>query len=248
MLQLIDHPNGIRELNLAHAPVNALGPELLRALREQIAVAVSDGTQGLILSGRPGLFTAGLDVPALLPLQRPALRQAMDDFFGIFAALAASPIPVVAAITGHSPAGGAVISIFCDYRIMATGDYRIGLNEVQVGLVAPECVQNALRRLVGPYRAERLLVAGSMITGAEAHACGMVDELRPVEGVVPAAVEWLQQLARLPRHAVLATRRIARAELVAPFAAGFDLDAFLDDWFNIETQTALHALVARLKK
>jgi Delta3-Delta2-enoyl-CoA isomerase len=248
MLEIIAHEGNIRELRLARPPVNALGPELLRALRQQLQVAADEGVAGVVLSGTQGIFSAGLDVPSLLKLDRAGFTAAMDDFFGLFAALAASPVPVVSAITGHSPAGGAVLSIFCDYRIMAEGDYRIGLNEVQVGLVAPECVQNALRRLVGDYRAERLLIAGSMITASEAHACGMVDELKPVAEVIPAAVSWLQTLGRLPRQAMLKTRHIARAGLRAPFDAGFDLDAFVAEWYLPETQAVLEALVARLKK
>ena len=72
-------------------------------------------------------------------------------------ALAAFPSPVVAAIAGHAPAGGCVLALCCDYRIMASGPFRIGLNETQVGLVAPEGIQHLLRRVVGLHRAERLL-------------------------------------------------------------------------------------------
>ncbi|GAB7126880.1 enoyl-CoA hydratase/isomerase family protein [Silvimonas sp. JCM 19000] len=250
MLEIIEHEGAIRELRMARPPVNALNPALIREIRQQILAAPAQGVSALILSGAPGLFSAGLDVPALLALDRNGLAAAFDDFFGIFAALAHSPIPVVSAITGHSPAGGAVISIFCDYRVMAEGDFRIGLNEVQVGLVAPDCVQIGLRRLVGPYRAERLLVAGSMITAAQAHQYGMVDELAAGDAVVAAALRWLQAMNKLPRAAMLATRAIARADIKAAYPHGQvpDLSEFVAQWFAESTQTALHALVARLKK
>ena len=250
MLELIEHPGAVRELRLARPPVNALNPALIHEIRQQILAAPGAGVSALILSGSPGLFSAGLDVPSLLALDRANLAIALDDFFGIFGALAHCPIPVVAAITGHSPAGGAVIAIFCDYRIMADGDFRIGLNEVQVGLVPPDCVQLGLRRLVGAYRAERLLMAGSMISAVQAHAIGMVDELVPVERVVPSALRWLQELNKVPRLAMLGTRAIARADIKAAYTEGNgpDLAGFLDDWFSGPTQTALHAMVARLKK
>ncbi|KPC55291.1 enoyl-CoA hydratase/isomerase family protein [Amantichitinum ursilacus] len=250
MLEIIEHDGAIRELRMARPPVNALNPALIREIRQQILAAPQQGVRALILSGAPGLFSAGLDVPALLALDTAGLEAAFDDFFGIFAALAHCPVPVVAAITGHSPAGGAVMSIFCDYRVMAEGDFRIGLNEVQVGLVAPDCVQIGLRRLVGPYRAERLLVSGSMIPAAQAHQYGMVDELAAVEGVVPAALRWLQALDKLPRAAMLATRAIARADIRAVYANGQvpDLTDFVTQWFAESTQASLQALVARLKK
>jgi enoyl-CoA hydratase/carnithine racemase len=118
-------------------------------LRRAIVQAPEDGAAALVLSGSPGLFSAGLDIPVLLQLDRDAMRTFWHGFFGLCAALARSPIPVAAAVTGHSPAGGAVLALFCDYRVMARGEYRIGLNEVQVGLTVPDCIQAALRRLVG---------------------------------------------------------------------------------------------------
>ncbi|SMC28031.1 Enoyl-CoA hydratase/carnithine racemase [Andreprevotia lacus DSM 23236] len=249
MLDIIEHADGIRELRIAAPPVNALNPALIRSIRQAIEAAPGDGVQALVLSGAPGIFSAGLDVPALLALGRDELPAVWDDFFGIFGALARSPIPVAAAITGHSPAGGAVMAVFCDYRVMADGPFRIGLNEVQVGLVAPDCVQIGLRRLVGAYRAERLLVAGQMITAQEAHAIGLVDELLPPDQVLPRAIVWLQQLLALPRRAMLATRAIARADIIAAYAdpAALRLDQFTEDWFAPATQQALHAMVARVK-
>jgi 3,2-trans-enoyl-CoA isomerase len=159
MLERLRHDD-ILELRLARPPVNALNPELLAQLREAIANAPGEGARGLVISGGPGVFSAGLDVPRLLTMERGELEGAWRQFFGVLEALARSPLPSVAAIAGHSPAGGAVISLFCDYRVMARGPFRIGLNEVQVGLIVPECIQHALRRVVGTYRAERLLVSG----------------------------------------------------------------------------------------
>src|SRR5690348_10543563 len=206
MLDIIEHDHGIRELKLARPPVNALNPDLVAALRRAIVQAPAEGAAALMLSGSPGLFSAGLDIPALLQLDRNAMRAFWNDFFGLCAALARSPIPVAAAVTGHSPAGGAVLALFCDYRVMARGEYKIGLNEVQVGLTVPDCIQAALRRLVGLRRAERLLVAGAMLDGDNALAAGMVDELTDVDHVVTRTLAWLEPLLQLPRQAMLGTR------------------------------------------
>jgi enoyl-CoA hydratase/carnithine racemase len=203
----------------------------------------------VVLSGSPGLFSAGLDIPALLQLDRDAMRTFWNDFFGVCAVLARSPIPIVAAVTGHSPAGGAVLAIFCDYRVMARGEYRIGLNEVQVGLTVPDCIQAALRRLVGTYRAERLLVAGTMLDSGEALAAGFVDELPGIDQLVTRAVAGLEPLLQLPRRAMHETRAMARADLAHLFddPASLPVEAFLDGWFAPEAQATLHALVERLR-
>ncbi|HWG67518.1 MAG TPA: enoyl-CoA hydratase/isomerase family protein [Rhodanobacteraceae bacterium] len=249
MLDIIEHDHGIREFRLARPPVNALNPALIATLKQAVERAPTNGATALILSGSQGLFSAGLDIPALLQLDRDAMRAFWRDFFGLCAALARSPIPVAAAVTGHSPAGGAVLAIFCDYRVMARGEFRIGLNEVQVGLIVPDCIQAALRRLVGPYRAERLLVSGAMLDADDALAAGMVDELTDVDHVVTRTLAWLSPLLQLPRHAMLATRAMARADLARLFddPASLPVEAFLDGWFAPEAQTTLHALVERLR-
>jgi enoyl-CoA hydratase/carnithine racemase len=253
MLQTTRH-EAIVELRLARPPVNALSPEMLAALRDAVRAAPADGARAIVLSGAPGIFSAGLDVPALLALDHAGMRQFWRGFIECLAALGRSPIPVVAAITGHSPAGGAVLSIFCDYRVMARASdpakpYRIGLNEVQVGLAVPEIIVQTLRRLVGAHRAERLTVAGAMIDTDEALRVGFVDEACAVDAVIPRALAWCQQHLALPHECMSETRRCARADLHALLERGMadPPESFLDRWFSEESQSTLKALVAKLK-
>ena len=248
MLHVIEH-GPVREINLARPPVNALNRELLQALRGAVDDAVRDGARGIVLSGAPGLFSAGVDIPALLACDRGGVRDYWKEFFALCTTLARAPIPLVAAVTGHSPAGGAVLALFCDYRVMAEGAFRIGLNEVQVGLIVPECIQVALRRVIGRHPAERLLVAGTMLESGEALACGFVDELTGVDQVVTRAMRWLQDLLALPAHAMLSTRSLARADLAEAYAdpTALPLDAFTEATFHPETQAVLQQLVAKLK-
>ncbi|HUA81660.1 MAG TPA: enoyl-CoA hydratase/isomerase family protein [Dyella sp.] len=248
MLHIIKH-DAITEIQMARPPVNALNLDLLRALQQAFSQAVRDGTRGIVLSGAQGMFSAGVDVPALLTRDRAGVREYWREFFATCAALAHLPIPIAAAITGHSPAGGAVLSLFCDYRVMAQGPYRIGLNEVQVGLIAPDCIQMALRRVVGAYRAERLLVSGALIDADSALACGFVDELVAIDQVTTRALHWLGETLALPSHAMLGTRLIARADLMSTFANvdALPIDTFVDAFFHPQTQAALQALVERLK-
>lgn len=249
MLDILLHDGDIHEIRMARGPVNALDIGLVEALREAIVGAPANGARGIVLSGAQGMFSAGVDVPALLQRDRAGVRDFWNAFFALCGALATSPVPTVAAITGHSPAGGAVISLFCDYRVMAHGVYKIGLNEVQVGLSVPEPIQFAMRRILGGYRTERLLVAGAMVDAEQAHAIGLVDELATVEQVVTRATLWLAELLKLPPKAMLRTREIARADLVAVWGDTSNLldPGFIDDFFAEETQGVLQALVARLK-
>lgn len=250
LIDRIDH-GPVRELRMARTPVNALDPALCAELAQAIDAAVRDGTQALVLSGGPKVFSAGLDVPHLLSLgeDAAALSAAWGTFFDAARALAGSPVPVVAAIAGHAPAGGCVLALCCDYRIMASGPYRIGLNETQVGLVAPEGVQHLLARVVGPYRAERLLVSGELVDAERALALGLVDELTDIDHVVQRALAWLEPLLQLPREPMLGTRAIARADLVAALAPErIGLARLLQAWSAPDTQAGLRALVARLGK
>ena len=249
MLERTAHGNAL-EIRLARPPVNALNPDLLAALVDAFAPAQLRGVEGVVLSGGPKVFSGGLDVPHLLGLDRAGLTAAWSGFFATARAIAHCPVPVVAAIGGHSPAGGCVLALCCDYRVMARGAYRIGLNETQVGLVVPDAIQVLMRRVIGAHRAERLMVAGAMIESEQALAYGLVDELTDADHVATRALHWLGEISALPREAMLKTRKIARADLHAALD-GFgddELDGFIDRWFAKSTQDALQALVAKLKK
>ncbi len=249
MLETLDHGGGIRELKLARPPANALDPQLVKALTGALAAAPVAGARALVFSSaQPGLFSAGLDVPALLALERPAMSAFLTDFFALMRALAASPLPTVAAISGHAPAGGAVLAIHCDYRVMASGPFKIGLNEVQVGLPLPESIHAVLARVVGTRQAERLGTLGLLLSVEEAVAIGLVDELVAPEAVVPRALEIARSYLALPPTVMARTRAMCRRDLVEAVdrhsAATFE--RFLDDWFSDETRGALTALVERL--
>ena len=254
-VQTLDHGR-IRELRLARPPVNALDPALCRALITTLDAAVADGVDAVVLSGAPGIFSAGLDVPHLMVLgqDRQALHAGWGAFFGAARSLAALRIPVVAALTGHAPAGGCVLSLCCDYRVMARSPnpvkpFMIGMNETQVGLAVPEGAQQLMRRVIGPYRAERLLVSGSMVTADEALRLGLVDTVVEVDQVVPHALEWLSTLLALPRAPMLLTRSLARADLVRALEPqNLDLERFVEGWYDADTQAGLRALLARLGK
>jgi Delta3-Delta2-enoyl-CoA isomerase len=249
VIQTTDHGR-IRELRLSRPPANAFNPALVAALAEAVREAPADGIDGLVISGAPGMYTGGLDVPELLGLRRDAIRAFWKSFYGLLHTVAASEIPVAAAITGHSPAAGAVLSVFCDHRVMADGPFKIGMNEVQVGLSVPATLQYGLKRLTGPRAGDALLIAGALVSPGEALRVGLVDEVVGPDEVVPRALAWAERLTALPRQAMRDTRRLARADLVTQFdsLSDADFDRVTERWFSEETQATMRALVARLGK
>lgn len=249
MIEIVEH-GVIHEIRLNRPPVNALDHALLSALQAAVESAPGKGARALILSGGEKVFSGGLDVPYLMGLDRAGLKACWSKFFDAARALARSPIPVAAAIAGHNPAGGCVLALCCDYRVMARGPFRIGLNETQVGLAVPEAIQYLMRRVVGAHRAERLIVAGAMVESEQAHALGLVDALTDSGEVVTLAANWLNELLALPSSPMLATRKIARADVIAALDAFTDveLEGFVAGWDSADTQVALQGLLARLKK
>ena len=246
MLETIDH-GAVREVRLARPPVNALSPELVIALEQALAEA-ADHARAIVLSGQPGMFSAGLDMKALLARDRAEMAAFWGRFLALLRRLATSRAPIVAALTGHSPAGGAVMAIFCDARVAAAGDFKIGLNEVQVGMAMPSIIHAAMLRLVGAREAERLCVGGLLVSPDEALAAGLVDEVVEPELVVARAISRAGAYAALPPQAMARTRALCRADLAAAFdRVGADFaDEMNAGWFSDETQSTMKAVLAQL--
>ena len=249
MLTTTDHGR-IREIRLSRPPANAMNPELVAALRDELENA-GKLADAVVVSGAPGMFSAGLDVPALLHLDRDGMRAFWKSFVGLLRTIAHLPVPCAFALTGHAPAGGIVISLYADYRVMCDGNYKTGLNEVQVGLTVSPEIKDALVRLIGSHPAERILVPGTLLSPGQALQLGLVDELQDdPEATVARAIAWCEQLLSLPRNAMSLSRHLVREDLRALFRdqEQADLPAFEELWFSEDTQAILRALVERLQK
>jgi 3,2-trans-enoyl-CoA isomerase len=249
MLETINHGN-VRELRLARPPANALSADLVELITQAL-VKAGEQAGAVVVSGRPGMFSAGLDVPQLMQFERAEMSQFWQSFLSMLKTIARMPIPTAFAMTGHAPAGGIVMALFGDYRIMPRGGFKTGLNEVQVGLVVSQAIHKALVRAVGPHTAERILVAGEMMDSERAKDIGLIDELvDDPESTVTRAIEWCEQHLALPRASMLLTREMARSDLHGFFdeTSNLGVEKFVDIWYSESTRATLTALVERLTK
>jgi len=247
MLEEIRHDE-VLEIRLERPPANALSPELIEALHRAVRAAPATGARGLVLSGRPGMFSAGLDVPLFVRLDRDGARTAWRAFLDLMRSLCEMPLPLACALTGHAPAGGCVLALCCHWRVQAQGAFKIGLNEVAVGVRVPEPIWTAARHVVGSRVAERMCTGAELFDVDTAQRFGLVDEVVAPEEVVPRALAWVRAQLALPSATLRNTRALVRRELADSFDAcdAKALESFLDEWFGPEAQAALQAVVARL--
>jgi 3,2-trans-enoyl-CoA isomerase len=239
---------GVACLRMDRPPANALNLDLVTRLNTALADSLEAGARAVVLTGRPGMFSGGLDVPELMPLGRPEVEAFWRAFFELNRALATCPVPVIAALSGHAPAGGAILALHCDFRVAAAGNFRMGLNEVQVGLPVPPTILVALRQLVGPRQARALAIRGALVPVAEALALGMVDEVVQADELLARAAGIARELLELPPVAMNTTRLNAKAELLDALVQADDARMATDWWFSPETRAGMERLVARLRK
>lgn len=244
----IQHHDEIAEIRMDRPPANALDHALVEKLLAALDTVQVGSARAIILTGRPGMFSGGLDVPALIDCKRPEIERFWQQFFRLTCRLASSPVPVIAALSGHAPAGGAVLALQCDYRIAIAGNFKIGLNEVQVGLPVPGTILLALEQVIGARLAQRIATRGSLLPMTEALAIGLVDELVDAESLMPTALIRARELLALPPVAMNTTRLAAKARLIDAYSDCSDVATATDWWFSTETRTEMRKLVERLAK
>ncbi len=247
MLERIKH-GPVLELRLNRPPENAFNLQLVSNLLQAVSYAPRERAQAIVLSGVNGVFSTGADVPEILAMERNETQRYFVAFHDLCRAVGRSPIPIVAALTGHAPASATVLALFCDYRIMARGEYQIGLNEVHAGVTVPHPVRVMMARLVGQRMAERLIVEGRLLLPEDALRIGLVDETAPPETVVACALAYCRRLLALPTVAMNAVRD-AFHEDVNKLLNHRDaiIDELINDWFSEDTQANLRAIAGVAK-
>jgi enoyl-CoA hydratase/carnithine racemase len=213
-------------------------------------LAAEDAVRGVLLaSAHPRLFCPGLDLVALAGYDRPAMGRFMERFEAATVALFALRKPVVAAVAGAAVAGGCVLALTADLRLLRRGS-AIGLNEVRLGIPLPGTVAVLLRVSIPPPSLARVALLGENLTDEDARAAGLVHEVLPPEGFEAAALARLDEMADRDPHAVGTTKAYLRQAALAEMRAGDDArwGRFLDAWFSPAAQEKIRETVAALTK
>lgn len=183
-------------LELARYKTNPINVAMMKEISQTMANLARDpSVKGVIISGQPNFFSVGLDVKELLTLNKETSKVFFHEFNRMVFELVQFPKPLIAAITGHAPAGGCVIAICCDFRIMAQSDiFKIGLNEVPVGIMIPPHILELYSFWIGKGKAYQFLLEGKLLTAAEALSCGLVDEIVDLEHVLTTSEQKMNTL------------------------------------------------------
>ncbi len=220
-----DLADGVATLIMDDGKVNAISLPMLAALNEALDRAEADGAI-VVLAGRPGRFSAGFDLNTLTA-GGPDAATLTRGGFSLASRVMRFPAPVVAACTGHAVAMGALLLCSCDYRIGATGDYKLVMNEVGIGITLPSLAITALRYRLHPSALHRATVLAEVFTPDNAVASGWLDRVTAADGLIAAAQQHARSLTALNRTAYHATKLVALQStldsIAADLAAGVSL-------------------------
>lgn len=247
----IERDGRLAILRLDKARGNAIDEPMAEALVAAASdLAADDAVQGVLLaSAHPKLFCPGFDLVALSDYDRPSLWRFLSRFESAILALFALRKPVVAALAGAAVAGGCVLALTADLRLLRRGS-AIGLNEVRVGIPLPWPVAVLLRVSIPAPSLARVALLGQNLTDDDAREAGLVHEVLPAEGFEAACLARLEEMADRDPGAVGTTKAYLRHAALAEMRAGGDerRAEFLDAWFSPPAQEKIRQTVASLTK
>jgi enoyl-CoA hydratase len=245
----IERDGAVAVLRLDKARGNSIDQafvdDLAAACRE---LSADDGARGLLIaSANPKLFCPGLDLVTLVGYDRPALQGFMLAFSEAIAALYGLPLPVVAGVNGHAVAGGCILALAADYRILRRGA-QIGLNEVRIGVPLPWSIAVLLKATAPPPALSRIALLGRNFADEEALAAGLADELAEPAGFEEACRSRMNEFVEKDLHAFAVTKGYLRGSVLGEMRSREReaIGDFLDGWFSEPTQARIRKTVAAL--
>src|SRR5437016_8801697 len=172
---------GLLRIHMARAKANAINSESVADLREAIGTAAADSSvRGAVLaSAVPGIFSAGFDAREIFPYGAAEIKTFFGAFTELCHAMLDLPKPLGAAIEGHAMAGGAILALACDLRVMGEGQYGFALNEINLGLVLSQGILQMAVAAMGAGPARELFLEGATIGPPRCMEIGLATELVP---------------------------------------------------------------------
>ena len=230
--------NGMATVTLRRGKVNALNEPMVEELAEAFQNLEKDGTvNSVILTGRGKFFSFGFDVPEFLSYPKDDFVKYLEKFTNLYAYIFQFSKPIVAALNGHTIAGGCMLATACDLRLMVTGKARISLNEITFGAPVPAGSVEMLRFCVGSRNAQSILYSGAMYSAEEAFELGLVDQVSSEDTLAEDARIIAQELAQKDSSAFRTTKHLLRKPAVEEMIKR-EKDAileFVDIWYSEKT-------------
>ena len=247
MIEVTNH-EGILTVRLAHGKANALDLELVEGLALAFAeAAASDATHAVILTSGGSIFSAGVDLFRMVDQGRDYVEQFVPALSRMLLDLFSFPKPFVVAANGHAIAGGGIITLCGDYRLMASGNGRIGIPELLVGVPFPPSVIEVIRFAVPPQHIQTLMYTGRTLQPDDALRFGLIDEAVAPEALVPRAEEVARGLASVPARIFAMTKKQLRDKTISRakhYANELDSDV-RELWSDPSTHARIRDYLAR---
>ena len=245
----VEKKENIAFIRLDRGKSNAIDLEMVKQLTSVIKQIENDASiRSAVLLGKEGFFSAGLDLISLYDYDEAKMESFWEAFIGCVQQLLSFPKPLIGAITGHSPAAGCLLALCCDYRIMAEGDYIIGLNEIPVGIVVPHAISKLYGFWIGNGLAARLLLEGSLLTPEQALSTQLVDQLVPLNRIHTAAERKAQQYMQFDPGSWQQSKINIRKELIKEMEQSRIemMQQVLQQWWRKENRTRMRSIIESL--
>jgi enoyl-CoA hydratase len=237
-----ENRDDVAVLRIEHGRVGALDVELLNALAD----AVSASDRALVITGTGSAFSAGVDLRRILDGGTSYTEELLAALSRLFRVVFDHPRPTVAAVNGHAIAGGCVLALACDLRLMAGG--RMGLAELTVGVPFPTAALEIVRHALGP-RAGQVVLGAQSVDRERALDLGMVDELTEPAELLPRAVALANELAaRSPESYRMTKVQLHRPANAAIEATEGDDAVVLAGWTSVDTRRRIESALAALTR
>ncbi len=233
-------------VTIRRGKVNAINESMVVELRETFSALAADATiDAVILTGGGRFFSFGFDIPSFLDCSKMEFRRFLVQFTSLYTELFLFPRPLIAALNGHTIAGGCMLSLACDRRIMVDGGAKIALNEITFGASVFSGSVEMLLFCTGRKAAEEILYSGSMFDAEAALRLGLVDRVTDAAGLMEAAKEEARRLAERDRTAFSALKKLMRDHVAARMHEReiATIDEFIAIWYSKETHEQLQRIV-----